>query len=233
MPTQLGQKVLQQRRPVRLAGQVIADAPRFGEPVAQLPEIARASASGDDAAERAADVGQMAQHVPHVRAQQRIAVEPLDQRQPLGDRRLVGQRGGEILGQLPRPGAGDAAIDRRQQTAGAAAALRLDHFQAGARGRVHRQPRSAVLRHRRQQQRQLPAAGVVEISDQPAGRRQHGTGELAEAVERGNAVHRLQPRLALIAGEVLARARDRFERHPIPSFLRNQLAGPNSRQCRG
>ena len=96
----------------------------------------RASAAARRARRRAAAVG----------------VEPLHQRQPLDDRRLVGQRRRQVLGQLPRARAGDATIDGRQQAPRASAALRFEHFEARARRRVHRQPRRAVLRHRRQQQ---------------------------------------------------------------------------------
>ena len=56
-----GQQRLEQGRLVGLAVEVVVEAARFVEPVADLAEIARAAAPGDDPAERAADIGQRAQ----------------------------------------------------------------------------------------------------------------------------------------------------------------------------
>ena len=69
----------------------------------------------------AADVGQGAQRGANVRPQQRVAVQPIDQRQPVDDRRPVGQRRGQVFGELPRPRARRAAVDRVDQAARAAA----------------------------------------------------------------------------------------------------------------
>ena len=210
---------------------MVADASRFGQAIAQLPQVAWASAPCHHPAQRAADVGRVTQHVANVGAQQRVGVKPLDQRQPLYDRGLVGQRRGHVLGQLPRPRAGDAAIDRREQAPRARAALRFEHFEARARCRVHSEPRCAVLRDRRQQQRQLPAPRMVEIGDETPGGREHRPAELTEPVERGNAMNRLKPRFAFVAGEIVARARIRLAGHTVPPLGRDQLACADPREC--
>ncbi len=54
--------------------------PPLAQSVAPLAEIARASAPGDDTAERAADVGQDSQHVAGIGTQQRIGVKPMHKR---------------------------------------------------------------------------------------------------------------------------------------------------------
>ena len=86
--------------------------PRLVQPVAQLAEIARAAAPGDQPAERPADVGQGAQLPPQPVAQARIAFEQGDEIEPRLDPRPVEQGRAEIGGEQPRAGAGDGAVDR-------------------------------------------------------------------------------------------------------------------------
>ena len=124
------------------------DAARFGEPVADLAEIARAAAPGDDPPERAADVGQRAQHA---RASRRAAA---------GRRGATGP--GRAAPRSPRASASGAArssaswrapapVTQRSTAAirlpRAPAALRLEDLEAGARRLVHRQ-RAAAARAR-------------------------------------------------------------------------------------
>ena len=177
------------------------EASRFRQSVAQLAEVARGSAPRHHPAERPAQIGQRAQHRAQIFAQQGVLGQPLHQFEPLVDRGHIGERCGQVLGELPRTRTGDAAIDRVDQAALAASLARGKHFEAGSGRLVHGQMRLAAACDRRQQQRQRPPAGVIEIADQPSGGGQHGPREHAEAVERGDAVDRLEPRLAMIAGE--------------------------------
>ena len=138
-----------------------------------MAEIAGAAPPGDDPSQRAADVGRASQHFAQIGAQQRIFAEVLDEREPRGDRIHVGKRGGKVLGQLPRAGAGHAAVDRGDQAAGASALLRGKDLEACPGGLVHREPFVARARDRREQKRHAPAADMFEIGKQPAGRSKH------------------------------------------------------------
>ena len=196
----------QQFGKVFAALQQIADPPRLGQSVAHLPQIARAAAACDHASQCATDIGRPAQQAAQIGAQQRIGVEMAHCRQPRVDRGACRERRGEILRQQPRARAGDAAIDRRQQAACAPARLRGQDLEARPRRRIHRQMRRGPARARRQQERHLAAAGVVEIGQQPARRRQHRAREFAQPVQCREPVQRLQPRLAFLAAEIAARA---------------------------
>ncbi len=224
------QQPVQQRGALLAPLQMLHHPPRLGQTVAQLAEIARGPAPRHHPAQRPADVGQRAQHRPQILAQQRIVQQPLHQFEPFGDRLNARKRRGQILRQLPRAGAGDAAVDGVDQAALAGALATGENFQAGPRRLVHRQMRRAAARDRRQQQRQRAAPGVVEIGDQPPGGCQHRAGEAAKAIERGDAVRRLQPGVAAVAGEVARRARDGIARFTHPALGRHHLARPQPRQ---
>ena len=121
----------------------------------------------------------------------RQAVEMRDSGVARLDLRPIGQRRGQVLGKQARSRPGRTAIDRREQAPRAPAALRFDYFEAGARRGVHCQPLVAAPRDRRQQQRQRPAPDMIEIGDQSARRRQHGSSEIAKAIERRDTEQRL------------------------------------------
>ena len=189
---------------------MIVDPARLDQAIAQLPQIAGAAAPRHDPSQRPAQVRRAAQNAAQITAQQGIVMQPLDQRQPRLDDTGIGQRSRKIIGQLPRTGPGDAAIDRFDQTAAPPALAGNEDFQAGPGCLIHRQVRCPVARHWRQQQRQFAPPGMVEIGDQPACRSQHRTGKAAKSIERRNTVHRLQPCFTAIAGEIPARARNRI-----------------------
>jgi hypothetical protein len=63
------QQAPQQRREIALGLQEIVQPARSRESVANLPEVARRAAPGDEPAERAAEIGQRAEHLAHVGAQ--------------------------------------------------------------------------------------------------------------------------------------------------------------------
>ena len=92
------------------------DPPRLDQAVAQLPKITGAAATRDHPAERPPKIGQCPQHRAQIAAQQGIIMKPLDQCQSRLDRRSIGQRRGQIIGQLPCARPGDAAINRLDQT---------------------------------------------------------------------------------------------------------------------
>ena len=232
VPGQPRQQGIEQRRAIGLALQVIMDPPRLAQPVAQLPQVAWTAPPGDDPAQRPADIRQCPQHRAQIAAQQGIAVQPLDQRQPRFDSPGIGQRRGQVFGQLPRPGPGDAAVDRLDQAAAAAALAGNQHLKTGPGRLVHGEVSLPVARDRRQQQRQPSAPGMVEIADQPAGRGQHRPTEQSEPVECSDAMHRLEPRLPAIAGEVPRRSGNRIGRGAFPALGDYNFAGAEPREGR-
>ena len=216
MPAQRLAHPLQQHGQVGAVAQHRAHPARFGQPVADLAQIARTAAARDQPPQRAPDIGRLPQHRAQIGAQQRIGVEMVDAGQPLFDRAAIRQRGGQVLGQLARARAGGAAVDAGDQAAGAPAALRFEDFEAGPRRCIHRQMRARPARDRWQQERQSPAPGMVEIGDQARRRGQHRARKIAQPVERGDPVDRLEPRLAILAAEIGARPGDHVGGGSVP-----------------
>ena len=77
VPGKRGQQALQQPGQVVAWRKMIVDAPRFAQPVAQLPQIARAAPPGDQPPQRPAQIGRGAQHGAQVAAQERFVLQPL------------------------------------------------------------------------------------------------------------------------------------------------------------
>ena len=230
MTCQIGQQVIQKGRPVRPGAQHIVDAACLAQTIADLAKIARTAAPCNQPAQRTADIGQAAQHGAQILAQERVVQQVVHQRQPLLYRRPVRQGCGKILRQLPRACARHAAIDRRDQRMGAPSLLAGEDLEAGTGRLVHCHVTARNAHDRRQQQGQGAAPRMVEIGHQAARRRQHGPAELAETIERGDAVDGFKPRFPLVAGKVLARTFHRIRHCTFQIFGHDDLARTNTRQ---
>ena len=230
MAAEYGHQAGKQRRQAITPVEMIANAACFGQAVTDLAEIARAAASGNHPAQRAADIGQGPQHGAQIAAQQRIVMQPLDHAQALFNGVGVGEGGGKIIGQQACACACHAAVHRRDQAALASALLRFQDFEAAPGCLVHGQAGVALAHHRGQQQGQFAAADMVEIGDQPASSGQHRAGKLAKPVQRGDRMDCLQPGIALFAGKVAAGAGDDIVRCVVPAIRADQFAGAQTGQ---
>ncbi len=112
----------------------------FGQPIAQLAQIARGAAPRHHPAKRAAQIGDRAQAIAQLRAFNRAIAPELHQRQPCFDRSDIQQRGRQVFGQQARSCAGYAAIHRADQAAVAPSRGGFEDFEAGARRLIHRHP---------------------------------------------------------------------------------------------
>ena len=160
--------------------------------VAEQGEVARAAAPGDEAAERAGDIGQRAQGFADAIAAQRVFVKPLDKGEPGFDRAALGEGRRQVIAEQAPARRRDAAVDRGEQAAGGAAALHAADFEAVAGGGVDRHQRVARDPARRGEESGGVLLGGVEVSEQAARRGEFGAAWAAEAVERGDPETRLQ-----------------------------------------
>ena len=166
------QQSVEQFRPVRHCAQPFAQRPCAVQTVAYLANVARTSASSDDAAQRTGDVGQLAQRRAHRVAEQRRIVEPLDQRQPRFDPGLVHQRRGQIGSQLPCARAGNRPVHLGEERTRTPAFAGGVDFKAVARRLIDQQMLMHFAPHRHFQKRHFALTDMCEISDEAASRRQ-------------------------------------------------------------
>ena len=193
-----------------LAAHEAAQGRGFAQRVAQARQIARAAAPQRQPRHRARHVGGAAQEVADVAAQALLASEEGDRVEPLVDRGAVCQRRREMRCEEARAGAGDAAVDGREQAALALAGEGLAEFEIAPRRRVDLQERARGELARWQQRRHLALLRQRDVIDERARSRQLGAAEIAEAVEHAYAVERLEPLAPVLAVE--ARIRERRER---------------------
>ncbi len=141
----------------------------------------------------------------------------------------IGKRGGQIFGQLPRACARGAAIDTGDQAAGPPPTLRFENLETGASRCIHREVGSAAACDRGQEEGQRAASCMLEIGDQPGRCSKHGAGEVAQSIERGDLVDRLEAGFAVFAAEITARPGDDVGWGIRPVIGGEQLACAQSR----
>ena len=103
--------------------------------------------------------------------------------------------------QQPGAGAGDAAVDRRQQASGMLARKGLGQFEIASCRRVDRHEGARGDVTRRLQGGQLALLGQIDVIDEDARRRDLRPAEGAEGVERLDAQHRLETPARVLAVE--------------------------------
>ena len=233
MPAERGQQLVQQRRPIGWRAQHLAPA--------AAPRPARRATGPDRAATRARQPPGPARGRYRATARSSARTSPRSRPSPcshatrssraaIAARSVSGEDRSSASWRAPAPVTQRSTAAIRLTRRGRPA--RLEHFEAGAGCLVHRQQLAAAARDRRQQQRQAPAPGMVEIADEAARRREHRPAEAAEPVERGDPVHRLQPRFARIAAEFARRPGDRTLGRALPLLGRDQFACAQPRQRR-
>ena len=188
-----------------------------------MPEIAWAPASCREPPERAANVGHAAQRPAQGLAQPRILGEQRDQIEPRLDPAAVHQRRADIGRQQSRARRRHRAVDRVEQAALARAVGGLREFEAFARRRVDRHLLRGLGEAWGAQEGDRALGGMVEIGDETACRSERRAPELAEAVERGDVVQRLEPRLPPSAVEIGAGAQHRRRFAKRRRFGRDRL----------
>ena len=109
---------------------------RLGQGVAQGRQVARAAAPDGEPRQGPLDVRTAFQAGAQRVAQPLLVAQHLDAVEPRLDRRRIGQRRRQAVRQQARAGAGDAAVDGRQQAALAAAGQGLGQFEIAPRRRV-------------------------------------------------------------------------------------------------
>ena len=177
----------------------------LAEPVAQRGEVARAAAPEAEAGQGALDVGaaaqELAQRRPHIGA----VDEELHRVEPRRDRLGRGQRGGKLLGEEPRSGSGQGAVDRGEEAAAAFARQGRHQFEVAPGGGVDLHDRIGRDQLRRGEMRRAAMGarllGQRDIIDERAGRRDFGPAETAEPVERLDAVKAFEPAARRLAVE--------------------------------
>ncbi len=139
----------------------LAELPRAVQAVAELArDRAGRNASGGEAAERAAHIGQAAQGRAQRLAQAAIVMEKLDEIEPRLDPRAIDQRRADVRRERAGAGAGDGAVDRVEQ---AALALAGRRWRASSRlSRVA--PSIAICCARLEQARRAEKAGSAPLA---------------------------------------------------------------------
>ena len=221
---------VEQRGPIRRAGQPVVEPGRFGQAVAQLAEIARRTTPRHQPAKRAPEIGRGAQNVAQLCALDRTIPPELHQREPRLDGGGIQQGRGQILRQQARARPGDAAIHRADEAPRAPALGGFQYLKASPRCGIHRHRALGLAQHRGQQQWQLAAPDMIEIGDQAPRCAEHRAGESAEGIERRHPMHRLQPLCPGIAGEGGAGAENRCIGGILPVLRHHHLAWAQPRQ---
>ena len=213
MADEAREQCVEQRGPVGLAGKLLPKRRGRRETVAQNRKIARASASRREPRKRTREVGHGLERRAGPLTPKRILVEPGDQREPLLDLALVGQRRRDV-GREQTPSRGRlAAVDLAEQAAGDAARDRPAKLQAVAGGSVDRHVRRARHAARRIEEDARALLRRIEIGEQPARCRKLGPCRAADAVERCQAEARLESALAGHAVEAALARRRAQSRH--------------------
>ncbi len=163
-----------------------------GQPAADGGEVARPAAAEPEPRQRAFDVGTFAQTGADILAQRRRLDKAGDQVETADNRRNIRQRRGQPVGQQPRPGTGDGAVDHRQQRAGARTRQGLREFEIAPRRRVdfhNAAGRTGRRQHLRARQPRQPVdLGQRQVVEQGSRRRGLGAAGRAERLQRGDAV---------------------------------------------
>ena len=132
--------------------------------------------------------------------------EELHQVEPALDLGPLGERRGDPLGQQPRAGPGQGAVDGGEQAALAPPVEPAHQLEIAPRRRIDLHRAVGALAPRRRQRRPLAGLRELDIVEQRAAGRDLGAREGAEAVEHRDVERRLQPLAGIVASRSAPRA---------------------------
>ena len=224
-------------------GQVAAQHRSLAQRVAQGGQVARPATPHGEPRQGALDIGTAPEHRAQGPAQAALGDEELDAIKAAGDGRGVSERRRQAGRQEPRPGAGDAAVDDREQTSSTLTRKRHVELEIPPGRPIDDHHRAPGQGARRGEPRQPALLGQLDVIDQRAAGAEFGPAEAPEGVERRHLEQRLEA--ALAGGAVEARRRQwRQRRLPTGEGLEQrgpleqavgdqQLAGLDARQFGG
>ena len=165
------------------AVQPAGDPPGGGETVADGGEIARAAAVEGEPRQRPGEVGRGGEVAAEPLSEPGVGEHEGDRVEAAGDEGGVGRGTGETAGEQPGAGAGDRAVDRRDQAAAPLAGEGRGELEIGPRRRVDQHDRAGGFGRGRRQRRPHPDLGLLDIGERGGGGGELGPREAAEAVE--------------------------------------------------
>ena len=169
---ELRQKVVDERRSIRLRGKLALQALGGGQAVTKQGKVTRRATPRGQSRKGARDVGHRLQPRPHALAPNGVLMQPRDQPQAEFHRATIGEWRRDVLAQQAAAGRGLASVDLPEQAACRTAAHGARKLQAVAAGGVDRHMVRACNSARRVEEDAGALLGRVEVGKQAARRRQ-------------------------------------------------------------